>query len=234
MASAITSDCSANGTQATAPVPVRVWDVPVRLFHWLLVLLIIVMFVTGKLGGNWLEWHKRAGFSVLGLITFRILWGFIGSHHARFVNFLRGPEAVLAYIKSATRTDSPHHVGHNPLGALSVVTMLGVLLLQALMGLFANDDLMLEGPFAHLVSKAVSDQMTTLHKLNSTLILILIGVHLAAVAFAFFYKKENLVKAMVTGDKMLPASAATAPRPAWLAWVVGVCVAVATYALLGK
>ncbi len=232
MASAITNDCSANDTQATAPV--RVWDVPVRLFHWLLVLLIIVMFVTGKLGGNWLEWHKRAGFSVLGLITFRILWGFIGSHHARFVNFLRGPEAVLAYIKSATRKDSPHHVGHNPLGALSVVTMLGVLLLQALMGLFANDDLMLEGPFAHLVSKAVSDQMTTLHKLNSTLILILIGVHLAAVAFAFFYKKENLVKAMVTGDKMLPASAATAPRPAWLAWVVGVCVAVATYALLGK
>lgn len=232
MASAITSDCSANDTQVTAPV--RVWDVPVRLFHWLLVLLIIVMFVTGKLGGNWLEWHKRAGFSVLGLITFRILWGFIGSHHARFVNFLRGPEAVLAYIKCATRKDSPHHVGHNPLGALSVVTMLGVLLLQALMGLFANDDLMLEGPFAHLVSKAVSDQMTTLHKLNSTLILILIGVHLAAVAFAFFYKKENLVKAMVTGDKMLPASAATAPRPAWLAWVVGVCVAVATYALLGK
>lgn len=232
MASATTSDCSANDTQVNAPV--RVWDVPVRLFHWLLVLLIIVMFVTGKLGGNWLEWHKRAGFSVLGLITFRILWGFIGSHHARFVNFLRGPEAVLAYIKSATHKDSPHHVGHNPLGALSVVTMLGVLLLQALMGLFANDDLMLEGPFAHLVSKAVSDQMTTLHKLNSTLILILIGVHLAAVAFAFFYKKENLVKAMVTGDKMLPASAATAPRPVWLAWVVGVCVAVATYALLEK
>ena len=112
--------------------------------------------------------------------------------------------------------------------------MLGVLLLQALLGLFANDDLMLEGPFAHLVSKAVSDQLTTLHKLNSTLILILIGVHLAAVAFAFFYKKENLVKAMVTGDKMLPPGAATAPRPAWLAWVIGVFVAVATYALVGK
>lgn len=219
-------------TQAAAPV--RVWDIPVRLVHWSLVLLVIVMFVTGKLGGNWLEWHKRAGFSILGLVTFRILWGFVGSHHARFVNFLRGPKAVAAYMKSATRRNSPHHTGHNPLGALSVVTMLGVLWLQAVMGLFANDDLMLEGPFAHLVGKAVSDQLTTLHKLNSTLILILIGVHLAAIAFAFFYRKENLVKAMITGDKMSPTSAATPARPVWLAWVIGVCVATTVYALLHK
>ena len=219
-------------TQAAAPV--RVWDIPVRLVHWSLVLLVIVMFVTGKLGGNWLEWHKRAGFSILGLVTFRILWGFVGSHHARFVNFLRGPKAVAAYMKSATRRNSPHHTGHNPLGALSVVTMLGVLWLQAVMGLFANDDLMLEGPFAHLVGKAVSDQLTTLHKLNSTLILILIGVHLAAIAFAFFYRKENLVKAMITGNKMLPTSAATPARPVWLAWVIGVCVAITVYALLHK
>ena len=126
------------------------------------------------------------------------------------------------------------HVGHNPLGALSIVTMLGVLLLQAVMGLFANDDLMLEGPFAHLVSKAVSDQMTMLHKLNSTVILVLIGVHLAAVAIAFFYKKDNLVKAMITGNKMLSANAATPSRPAWLAWVIGGAVALATYALLNK
>ena len=221
-----------NETQAT--VPVRVWDIPVRLFHWLLVLLVIVMFVTGKLGGNWLEWHERAGYSILGLVMFRIVWGFVGSHHARFVNFLRGPKTVLAYVKNAVRKDSPGHTGHNPLGAVSTVTMLGVLLLQAVMGLFANDDLMLEGPFAHLVSKGVSDQLTTLHKLNSTLILILIGGHLAAIAFAFFYKKENLVKAMITGDKMLPASAATPARPMWLAWVIGICIAIAAYALLHK
>ena len=220
--------------QTEAASPIRVWDLPVRLFHWLLVLLIIVMFVTGKLGGNWLEWHKRAGFFVLGLVIFRIIWGFAGSHHARFVNFLRGPQIVIAYLKSATHKNSAHHVGHNPLGALSIVTMLGVLLLQAVMGLFANDDLMLEGPYAHLVSKAVSDQMTTLHKLNSTVILVLIGVHLAAVAIAFFYKKENLVKAMITGNKMLSANAATPSRPAWLAWVIGGAVALATYALLNK
>ena len=220
--------------QTEAASPIRVWDLPVRLFHWLLVLLIIVMFVTGKLGGNWLEWHKRAGFFVLGLIIFRIIWGFAGSHHSRFVNFLRGPKAVIAYLKSATHKNSAQHVGHNPLGALSIVTMLGVLLLQAVMGLFANDDLMLEGPFAQLVSKAVSDQMTTLHKLNSTVILVLTAVHLAAVAVAFFYKKENLVTPMITGNKMLSANAATPSRPAWLAWVIGGAVALATYALLNK
>jgi cytochrome b len=215
---------------------IRVWDIPVRLFHWSLVLLIIALFVTGKLGGNWLEWHKRAGFSVLGLVTFRILWGFVGSHHARFVNFVRGPRAVATYLKALAQKNSVPHAGHNPLGAISVVTMLGVLLLQGILGLFSNDDIMLEGPYASMVSKALSDQLTMLHKLNSNLILILIAVHLAAIAFAYFYKKENLVKAMITGEKLLPAnsSAAAPARPAWLAWVIGAVVAIATYGLLNK
>lgn len=224
--------------EMVATTRIRVWDIPVRLFHWLLVLLVVTLFVTGKLGGNWLEWHKRAGFSVLGLVAFRILWGFVGSHHARFANFLRGPTVVFAYIKVVMHKDSRHYAGHNPLGALSVVTMLGVLLLQSVLGLFSNDDLMLEGPYASLVSKAVSDQVTVLHKLNADLILILVGIHLAAIAFSWFYKKQNLVKPMFTGDKILPASAAERPsprpRPIWLAWLIGVCVAIATYALLNK
>ena len=224
--------------EMVATTRIRVWDIPVRLFHWLLVLLVVTLFVTGKLGGNWLEWHKRAGFSVLGLVAFRILWGFVGSHHARFVNFLRGPTVVFAYIKGVMHKDSRHYAGHNPLGALSVVTMLGVILLQSVLGLFSNDDLMLEGPYASLVSKAVSDQVTVLHKLNADLILILVGIHLAAIAFSWFYKKQNLVKPMFTGVKILPASAAERPsprpRPIWLAWLIGVCVAIATYALLNK
>lgn len=216
----------------------RVWDLPVRLFHWLLVLLVIILFVTGKLGGNWLEWHQRAGFSVLGLITFRIIWGFVGSYHARFANFPRGLAVMFVYLKGVIRKDSRHFAGHNPLGAISVVTMLGVLLLQAVLGLFSNDDLMLEGPYARLLSKAASDQVTTLHKLNADLILILVGIHLAAIAFSWFYKRQNLLKPMFTGDKILPASAAESqssrPRPKWLAWFIGVCVAIATYALLNK
>ena len=215
---------------------IRVWDLPIRLFHWLLVLLVIALFVTGKLGGNWLEWHKRAGFSILGLLIFRIIWGFVGSYHARFAHFVRGPKAISAYVKNLMRKESPRHAGHSPLGALSVVVMLCVLLLQGLVGLFANDDLMLEGPYAKFVSKAVSDQLTTLHKLNADLILFLIGLHLAAVAFAYFYKKENLVAAMFTGTKNLPESETELfrPRPIWLAWLIGACVAAATYALLNK
>ena len=217
---------------------VQVWDLPVRLFHWLLVLLVVILFVTGKLGGNWLEWHRRAGFSVLGLVTFRILWGFVGSHHARFAKFMRGPKAVLEYAKSVKHKNSPHYAGHNPLGALSVVAMVVALLAQAVLGLFSNDDLMLEGPYASLVSKATSDLLTKLHKLNADLLLILIGLHLAAIAFAYFYKKENLLKPMITGKKKLPTSAIDAahsqPRPAWLAWAIGACVAIATYAILNK
>ncbi len=223
-----------NDTQTTARI--RVWDLPIRIFHWLLVLLVITLYVTGKLGGNWLEWHKRAGFSVLGLVTFRIIWGFVGSYHARFVNFVRGPKAVGAYVKSLIRKDSTRHAGHNPLGALNAVSMLGVLLLQGLMGLFANDDLMLEGPYAKFVSKAVSDQLTTFHKLNADLILVLIGLHLAAIAFAYFVKKENLVAPMFTGNKTLP-EAERGPvlrRPFWLAWAIAACVAGTIYILLIK
>ena len=220
----------------------RVWDIPTRLFHWLLVFLVIALFVTGKLGGNWLEWHKRAGFSVLGLIAFRIVWGFVGSYHARFANFVRGPGMVREHAKSVMHRGSARYAGHNPLGAISVVTMLGVLFIQALLGLFSNDDLMLEGPYARLVSKAVSDQLTTFHKWNADLILILVGIHLAAIAFAYFYKKENLVTAMFTGEKILPKSdrdseagaERESARPVWLAWVIGACVAAATYLLLNK
>ena len=216
----------------------RVWDIPTRLFHWLLVLLVIALFVTGKLGGNWLEWHKRAGFSVLGVIAFRIVWGFAGSYHARFTNFVRGPGMVREYVKSVMQRHPVRYLGHNPLGAISVVAMLGVLFIQALLGLFSNDDLMLEGPYARLVSKAVSDQLTTFHKWNADLILILVGIHLAAIAFAYFYRKENLVIAMLTGKKMLPKSESAADaeeeseRPVWLAWAIGACVATAIYLLL--
>jgi len=215
---------------------VRIWDLPVRLFHWLLVLLVITLFVTGKLGGNWLEWHKRAGFSVLGLVTFRIIWGFAGSYHARFLNFVRGPKAMLAYVKSLPDKEAPHYAGHNPLGAISVLALLTLLLVQAILGLFSNDDVMLEGPYAVLVSKALSDQLTGFHKLNGDFILVLIGLHLAAIAFAYFYKKENLIVPMLTGDKKM-SETETIPagqRPAWLAWVIGTCVALATYLLLNK
>ncbi len=221
-----------NSPQIT--LPIRVWDLPVRLVHWSLVLLVVSLFVTGKLGGNWLEWHRRAGFSVIGLVIFRVIWGFVGSYHARFANFLRGPQSVITYSKAMIGSNAPKYVGHNPLGALSALTMLIVLLMQAVLGLFSNDDIMLEGPYARFISKELSDQLTAFHKINADLILILVGMHLVAIAFAFFYKKENLVVAMVSGNKWMAEkeTVENGKPPAWLAWVVGVCVATLTYMVL--
>lgn len=218
---------------------IRVWDLPVRLFHALLAVAILGLFITANLGGNWMEWHKKIGFLVMGLIVFRVVWGFIGSYHARFINFVRAPSAVFVYAKGLLKPNGKHFLGHNPMGALSVLALLGTLAFQAITGLFSNDDIMLEGPYANTVSKALSDQMTHLHKLNSDLILILIGLHLAAVIFYSFYKKERLVKAMLTGDKIqnssidghLEAKIAETPRPYWLSWLTVMIVGALVYAL---
>jgi cytochrome b len=226
---------------------VRVWDIPVRGFHWLLAFSILGLFITGKLGGNWMEWHKKIGFFVLGLIAFRIVWGFIGSEHARFKNFVRGPGTVFTYAKSLFSEKSEKYIGHNPMGGLSVLALLAAVGFQAASGLFSNDDIMLEGPYASMVSKAFSDQMTKLHHLNSNLILILIGVHLSAIAFYAVYKQENLIEAMITGEKMVDdqdknssidgqfeAKSAENPRPVWLSWVVALVVALVAYLVVNK
>lgn len=231
---------------AASDVVVYVWDLPIRLFHWLLVASIIGLFVTGKLGGNWMEWHKLIGFFTLGLVVFRILWGLVGSEHARFASFVRGPGAVLAYLRGSPSGGMPAaanpYLGHNPLGALSVLALLTVVLFQAVSGLFADDDILMRGPYASAVSGAISAQLTKLHKLNSDLILILVGLHLAAIAFYFFVKKENLVKPMLSGRKLADvstaqaaqeASAPTRPAP-WLAWALAIGVGLLTYLVVTR
>ena len=218
---------------------VRVWDIQVRLFHWLLVLAILGLFITAKLGGNWMEWHKKLGFFVFGLIMFRLVWGLVGSHHARFINFVRGPTTVLLYAKGFLKPDSNHAIGHNPLGGWSVVALLAVLAFQVVSGLFSNDDILLEGPYAGMVSKTLSDQLTSLHKLNSDLILFLIALHVAAIIFYTVYKKEKLIKAMFSGEKIINTSTgeeneAKMPdnaRPYWLSWLVAMVVGGLTYAV---
>ncbi|MDX3906759.1 MAG: cytochrome b/b6 domain-containing protein [Pigmentiphaga sp.] len=178
----------------------RIWDLPTRIFHWLLVACVIGAFVTIKVGGLWLEYHMLFGYGVLGLVLFRILWGFVGGSHARFARFVRGPRAILAYLRGTM----PRSPGHNPLGALSVLAMLLLLGYQAVTGLFANDDIFTEGPLASRVSKDLSDQLTRLHKLDEWPILILVGLHIAAIAWYRLAKKQKLTKAMITGDA--PAS----------------------------
>lgn len=181
------------------PRSVRVWDLPLRLFHWLLALLVAFSVVSGKLGGNALDWHRLSGYAILTLLLFRIGWGFAGSTYARFGQFLRGPGAIVRHLAGSR----PEHPGHNPLGALSVLAMLTALLLQAATGLFANDGVMVEGPLYKLVSSDTSDFLTAIHGANAWVVLGLVALHLAAILFYLLAKKENLVRAMITGRKQV-------------------------------
>ena len=161
-------------------------------------------WATHELGVEYFEWHVRAGYLTLVLLAFRIGWGFVGPRHARFVNFLRGPRAVLAYLRATRGGEAAPSVGHNPLGGLSIVLMLGLLLFQALTGLFANDEIFNTGPLYGYVSDDQSDGLTSLHKQNFDWLLVIIGLHVAAVAWYQWFKRLDLLRPMITGRK--PAS----------------------------
>ncbi|MFA7503625.1 MAG: cytochrome b/b6 domain-containing protein [Burkholderiaceae bacterium] len=188
-----------------APV---IWDLPTRLFHWLLVLLLVGSFLSAKAGGLWIDWHFRAGYAILALIAFRIIWGFVGGRYARFRSFVFGPRQFLAYLRGAP--GSPAGPGHNPLGALSVFAMLLLVGAQAVLGLFANDDIASEGPLASQVSKRTSDYLTGLHLDNEPFLLGLIGLHVVAIAWYRLVRGRKLVAAMITGrDPQAPAGTAS-------------------------
>jgi len=211
---------------------VKVWDAPVRLFHWLLVLLFAFMFFTGKSGSDWMEWHMRAGYAMLALVLFRILWGFAGSTYARFSSFLAGPSACIECLKHLMARKPSPYAGHNPLGGWMVLVLLLALLFQTGTGLFANDDLLSEGPLAALVSKATSDQLTLYHVWNFNLLLALAGAHLIAVLYHAGFMKENLIGAMFTGVKRLPADAAGGVVARFASpWRALVLLAVAAFAV---
>ena len=175
---------------------IKLWDLPTRLFHWLLVILIISAVITGNLGGSAIDWHGRIGLAILGLIVFRIVWGFIGSSHARFVSFFPTPALILSYLRGQWRG-----VGHNPLGALSVFGLLAMIAVQLGTGLFANDDIAFRGPLFKLISKELSDTLTGIHEVTIGIVIALVVLHLAAIAFYTHVKKNKLVKPMITGWK---------------------------------
>lgn len=222
-------------------VEIKVWDLPVRLFHWGLVALFGFLFWSGKTGGNAMEYHMLAGYTVLVLVLFRLMWGFAGSTHARFGAFLAGPGRGFEFAKkllSGARADS---VGHNPLGGWMVVVMLIALLVQTVTGLFSNDDIATEGPLMSLISKDLSDRLSGIHSWNFNLLLALAGVHIAAVLFHVFVKKESLVSAMFTGRKRLDPSAGDAAEvsaarfvSSWRALVLFVLALVAVYLIVKR
>ncbi len=193
-----------------ARVRVRVWDLPTRLFHWTLVLLVAASVVTGKfdsvLGPSTLEWHKRSGLAILALLAFRVAWGFAGGTHARFAGFLRGPRALVAYARALAAGNAPEAAGHNPLGGWSVVAMLSALAAQAATGLFlVQEDYGFQGPLARHVSGAVSDRLGAIHEANFWVIAALVALHVAAVVFYAVAKRQDLVGAMIDGHKRLEA-----------------------------
>jgi cytochrome b len=175
-----------------------VWDLPVRVTHWLLVLCVAGSWLTHQAGVQWFAWHRRLGYATLVLVLFRIVWGFVGTRHARFANFVRGPRAIASYLRGGAR-DEP--AGHNPLGALSVLGLLGLLLLQAATGLFANDEIASAGPFYGWVAHATSNRITSLHHANSDWLLAMIALHVVAVAWYVRARRNPLISAMLSGRK---------------------------------
>lgn len=195
---------------ATDVVIARIWDWPVRLVHWMIVALLVTLVVTAEVGGNAMEWHVRAGETMLALVLFRVIWGFVGTRHARFSSFVRGPAAVLRYARSVVRPPHELHVGHNPLGGWMVIALLLLLLVQAGTGLFSNDDVLTEGPLVRFISKDLSDTISGFHIKNAWVIVALACVHIGAVMFYLLALKENLIAPMVHGSKRLPATRANA------------------------
>lgn len=182
---------------------IRIWDLPTRLFHWLLAIAITAAFITGQIGGNLIDCHGRIGVAITGLLAFRLAWGLCGSTTARFASFVRGPSAIKGYLRGEWRG-----VGHNPLGALSVVGLLALVAAQAGTGLFANDDIAFQGPLAALVSEAWSNRLSGIHETLIGVLIALVVVHVAAIVFYVRVKKENLLQPMLTGWKDVPAELA--------------------------
>jgi cytochrome b len=186
---------------ATGARTIEVWDLPLRLFHWALVLLLVSQVVTASIGGNAMEYHKLGGYSILTLVLFRIVWGFAGGRHARFADFVRAPGAAIAYARRLLRGEHSAYPGHNPLGAWSVLLMLLSLLVQTVSGLFADDEIMTTGPLEKYVSDDTSSLLTAIHEINAGVLAVLILAHVCAVTYYLLRWRENLVWPMITGQK---------------------------------
>ena len=180
----------------------RIWDLPTRLFHWLLAALVVFSFTTGKLGGDWLTWHFRSGYTIASLLLFRLLWGFVGSRYARFASFVPSPSRIWHTLRSDQSGAVPKSAGHSAIGTLSVYALLIVLAVQVSTGVFCNDGSFIEGPWAKFVSGATSDRLSTVHYYNHWLVVGLTALHIAAIAFYLLARKEDLLTPMLTGNKL--------------------------------
>lgn len=182
--------------------PVRVWDLPTRIFHWSLLVCVIGLVITGNVGGNWMVWHFRMGYCVLTLLLFRIVWGLVGGRWSRFASFIYAPGTVMAYLQGRGKPE--HSVGHNPLGAGSVFALLFFLLMQVATGLISDDEIANQGPLSKFVSNARVGLATWYHKdVGKIILIVLVLLHVAAIMYYRTKKKEDLIGPMLKGDKQL-------------------------------
>lgn len=187
----------------TGNAKIKVWDLPVRLFHWTLVILMVVSYLSGRAGGDWMKLHFWSGYAILALLLFRIAWGFVGSTTARFSNFVKGPVAGLVYLRNLVTGRPTYEAGHNPAGGAMVVLLILAVLAQATAGLFSADtDLgTVNGPLANLIADKWVDRLTAFHKFWVTVLWWLVGFHVLASLVYLVWKRQNLIGAMLTGHK---------------------------------
>lgn len=193
-------------TTSSALRPIRVWDLPTRVFHVLLITAVSGLIITGEIGGSLMKFHYWFGYGVLSLLFFRVIWGIWGGHWSRFVNFLPTPSKVRAYLADSRQGVQRVSIGHNPLGALSVFAMLVVLSLQVFSGLMSDDEISNAGPWASLVSSTWVSFATNFHtEIGKVVLISILVLHLVSVLYYKYFKHEDLLTPMVNGDKHLPS-----------------------------
>jgi cytochrome b len=212
-----------------------VWDLPLRIFHWLFAAAVTACWITAKVGFDWMQYHFYLGYLVIGLLIFRIVWGFIGPRHARFSSFLAKPSAVGAYARHLFRRDSTPSVGHNPIGGLMVILMLLLAVVQVATGLFSTDAVIWTGPYYPVVKSSTASLLSSIHSVNQNIILAAVGLHVLAIIYYRAYKKQSLVSPMFTGYKpaaQVPAHYAISSSQLLKAVIVCAVSACIVYALI--
>ena len=215
--------------------PTQVWDLPLRLFHWLIALNLLGSWVFAEAGFDYFQYHIYCGYSALVLLGFRIAWGFIGPKHARFRNFVRGPSAVARDLSTLLTPQPSTAVGHTASGGWSVMLMLLLIGIQVGTGFFISDDIFYAGPYNPVVSSDTAGQLANIHHLNFTVLQITVVLHIVTVVWYGKRKKSPLIRAMITGVKQLPSGIADAQRVAsrpMLAFVIIVAMGLAVWALV--
>jgi cytochrome b len=190
----------------SAPRIVLVWDIFIRVFHWLIVALVAAAYATWRL--NWMVWHGWVGDALLTLLLFRLSWGFFGSETARFSRFLTSPRTVLQHLKDSLRREPDHQVGHNPAGGWMVLVLLALLLVETLTGLYVANDIADEGPLTEMVPASAANAIASSHAIVWYALLAAIVLHILVIAGFAAIKGQNLLRPMITGTKILPASVA--------------------------